>query len=137
MHSKVILVRFVGLLNDDDHQEKQSQQREQRKYAGWVYVGSANCSESAWGVLSGGKRRGKTTTGTKRSRNGSEFDGSSGNGNVKLTCRNWECGVVLPVPVHEGKAAGLDVFESVLPVPMVYPGRSYEGNGDLEPWFFG
>ena len=82
-------------------------------------------------------RRGKTTTGTKRGRNGSEGDGSSGNGYVKLTCRNWECGVVLPVPVQEGKAAGLDVFESVLPVPMVYPGRSYEGNSDLEPWFFG
>jgi hypothetical protein len=139
MHSKVILVRFVGLLNDDDHPEKQSQRKEQRKYAGWVYVGSANCSESAWGVLSGGKRKGgKMTTGIKRSRNGGEGDGVRGRDvNVKLTCRNWECGVVLPVPVQEGKAAGLDVFESVLPVPMVYPGRSYEGNNDLEPWFFG
>ncbi|KAG9252779.1 ubiquitin interaction domain-containing protein [Emericellopsis atlantica] len=36
---------------------------------GWTYVGSANLSESAWGLLSK---------------------------NSKLNCRNWECGVVIP-----------------------------------------
>ena len=140
MHSKVILARFVGPLNDDGDQAKQqSRQKEHRKYAGWVYVGSANCSESAWGVLSGGKRKVKTMTGPERSRKVGEGDGIGGNGNVKLTCRNWECGVILPVPVpaHEGKVKGFEVFESVLPVPMVYPGKMYEGNRDLEPWFFG
>ncbi|KAL4967337.1 uncharacterized protein BDV14DRAFT_30573 [Aspergillus stella-maris] len=47
---------------------------------GWAYVGSANCSESAWGRL-------VTDRSTKK---------------PKLNCRNWECGVVVPV-IKEGK----------------------------------
>ncbi|KAL5339681.1 tyrosyl-DNA phosphodiesterase-domain-containing protein [Aspergillus crustosus] len=42
---------------------------------GWAYVGSANLSESAWGRL--------------------VFDRSTKE--PKLNCRNWECGVVVPV----------------------------------------
>jgi hypothetical protein len=41
----------------------------------WQYVGSANLSESAWGKLSWDKKK-------------KEW---------KLGCRNWECGVVIPV----------------------------------------
>ncbi|PYI00130.1 phospholipase D/nuclease [Aspergillus ellipticus CBS 707.79] len=41
----------------------------------WAYVGSANLSESAWGRLS----QDRTTRGPK------------------LNCRNWECGVIVPV----------------------------------------
>jgi hypothetical protein len=40
----------------------------------WAYVGSANLSESAWGRL---VKDGKT-------------------GKPKMSCRNWECGVVVP-----------------------------------------
>lgn len=40
----------------------------------WVYVGSSNVSKSAWGELPAERT-------TKR-----------------ITCRNWECGVLLPVP---------------------------------------
>ncbi|KAL4803330.1 tyrosyl-DNA phosphodiesterase-domain-containing protein [Aspergillus unguis] len=42
---------------------------------GWAYVGSANLSESAWGRL--------------------VYDRSTKK--PKLNCRNWECGVVVPV----------------------------------------
>ncbi|KAL4992890.1 tyrosyl-DNA phosphodiesterase-domain-containing protein [Aspergillus falconensis] len=42
---------------------------------GWAYVGSANLSESAWGRLVYDRTRKQP----------------------KLNCRNWECGVVIPV----------------------------------------
>ena len=83
----------------------------------WAYVGSANLSESAWGsqkVLQSGKRG-------------------------KLVLRNWECGVVVPVP--EDRFGGLElggdevppmsVFEGTVEVPFMYPGERYEGG----PWF--
>ncbi|KAL9003989.1 MAG: hypothetical protein Q9188_003174 [Gyalolechia gomerana] len=88
----------------------------------WAYVGSANCSESAWGKLVMDRKEKKP----------------------KLNCRNWECGVVIPLqrttttmPGIESTtkptdAAGLDVFERSIPVPMQYPGAEYEGK---QPWF--
>jgi hypothetical protein len=85
----------------------------------WVYVGSANMSESAWGgqkVLKSGQM------------------GS-------LNIRNWECGVVMPVPsgrmadmkLEAGEIAPMDVFEGTVEVPFVYPGQRY---GNRQPWFF-
>lgn len=85
----------------------------------WVYVGSANLSESAWGgqkVLKSGQM------------------GS-------LNIRNWECGVVIPVPsekmadmgLSDGEMAPMSVFEGTIEVPFVYPGQPY---GDQQPWFF-
>jgi hypothetical protein len=107
MHNKLMFVRY----KDD---------QEERKHAGWVYVGSANLSESAWGRL--------VVDRTKKS--------STGGTNVKLNCRNWECGIVMPAPARQDAKQGLDVFETVIPVPMKYPGKNYEENS-LEPWFFG
>ncbi|KAI6890358.1 phospholipase D/nuclease [Hortaea werneckii] len=52
----------------------------------WVYVGSANCSQSAWGNL----------TVDRRSKQQKEKE--KGQGGWKMNCRNWECGVLLPVP---------------------------------------
>ncbi|RMY79788.1 hypothetical protein D0862_13027 [Hortaea werneckii] len=49
----------------------------------WVYVGSANCSQSAWGNL----------TVDRRSKPQKEKGGG-----WKMNCRNWESGVLLPVP---------------------------------------
>jgi hypothetical protein len=46
-----------------------------RQKVAWQYVGSANLSESAWGKLSWDKKK-------------KEW---------KLGCRNWECGVIIPV----------------------------------------
>jgi hypothetical protein len=85
----------------------------------WVYVGSANMSESAWGgqkVLKSGQM------------------GS-------LNIRNWECGVVVPVPKERiaamklaaGQMAPMEVFEGTVEVPFVHPAQRY---GDKQPWFF-
>lgn len=72
---------------------------------------------------------------------------------MKLTCNNWECGVLVPVrkaaataissssQESAGKSLGsdvvssdnLDMFNGVVPVPMEYPGELY---GDKKPWFF-
>jgi hypothetical protein len=83
----------------------------------WVYIGSANISESAWGgqkVLKSGRM------------------GS-------LNIRNWECGVVMPV--SDAKLQGLerdglpsmDVFADTVEVPFRLPADKYDGK---RPWFF-
>lgn len=82
-----------------------------------MYVGSANASEAAWGaqkVLKSG-------------------------GVGKLAVRNWECGVLVPVPgerleglgLREGEVPPMSVFEGTVEVPFLCPGASYEGRG---PW---
>lgn len=94
----------------------------------WAYVGSANCSESAWGKLSK-DRLSKAP---------------------KLNCRNWECGVLIPMRLaqqdgiekvdkessnpedHTRQNSGVREFEGRIPVPMQYPGEEY---GIRRPWF--
>ena len=69
-------------------------------------------------------------------------------GEAKLTCRNWECGVVLPAallppsqqegaqPVAEGPGM-LDMFRNTVPVPMELPGCRYDqSRPSKQPWFF-
>lgn len=66
----------------------------------------------------------------------------------RLTCRNWECGVILQVvdltikagseqhSTREAKykaSLGMDVFVGHVPVPMQVPGSQY---GPRRPWFF-
>lgn len=74
----------------------------------------------------------------------------------KMNCRNWECGVIVPVPAmrgrqseNEGRSSDeedwgkrkeivvpsptFEVFEGVVPVPMVVPGEPF---GDRRPWFY-
>ncbi|KAI6820345.1 phospholipase D/nuclease [Hortaea werneckii] len=53
------------------------------KDVAWVYVGSANCSQSAWGNLTVDRKAQKE---------------KGQGGGWKMNCRNWECGVLLPVP---------------------------------------
>ncbi|KAL2844650.1 phospholipase D/nuclease [Aspergillus pseudodeflectus] len=107
---------------------------------GWVYVGSANFSESAWGRLIQDRS-------TKQ---------------PKLNCRNWECGVIVPVIKQkptttnaeritntsaEGssskqvKGSGveentrlLDIFAGTVPVPMRVPGPRFDRT--RKPWYF-
>ncbi|KAL1799411.1 hypothetical protein ACET3X_003448 [Alternaria dauci] len=83
----------------------------------WVYVGSANLSESAWGgqkVLKSGRM------------------GS-------LNIRNWECGVVMPVPdaklqgLEQDGLPSMDVFAGTIEVPFRLPADKYDGK---QPWFF-
>lgn len=84
----------------------------------WVYIGSANISESAWGAQKVLK------------------SGQMGSLNV----RNWECGVVVPVSsekmaetgVVAGQVPPMAVFEGTIEVPFVFPGDQY---GEKQPWF--
>ncbi|OQO14869.1 hypothetical protein B0A48_00251 [Cryoendolithus antarcticus] len=84
----------------------------------WAYVGSSNMSESAWGKLVYDKKA-------------KEW---------KVTCRNWECGVL--IPVLTGKEANWDstndlaemsVFDGVVKPPFMIPGVEYDGR---KPWYF-
>lgn len=85
----------------------------------WVYVGSANLSEAAWGRQSELK------------------SGKPG----KLSINNWESGVVVPVPeeafegmkLEDEEVPPMSVFEGVVEVPFQYPGEVY---GAKEPWYF-
>jgi hypothetical protein len=84
----------------------------------WAYVGSANMSESAWGKLVYDRKEKKW----------------------KLNCKNWECGVLLPVSTdgvatEAGKDSVVDMeaFKDVVEPPFMYPGIEYE---DREPWYF-
>jgi hypothetical protein len=93
---------------------RKSNSDESKGTVAWAYVGSANMSESAWGRLVMDKTR-KTP---------------------KLTCNNWECGVLIAVPNPPANVLeeSLDtVFKDVLDVPFVTPAREYE---DKMPWYF-
>lgn len=121
----------------------------------WAYLGSANCSESAWGNKVTRDRQ----TGMR-----------------KMYCRNWECGVVFPaeypdhvdvLPSHldkgqgdlsgnqsavagnpgrklgthdddnyeeGGSQAGEEQRAIKIPIPMVFPGKKY-GPSD-RPWLY-
>ena len=81
-------------------------------------------------------------------------------GKAKLTCRNWESGVVIPIPLDQVDASRIsvnasggstgeqdlnelaldnlslkEVFSNVVPVPMVFPAEKMI---DLSksPWLF-
>jgi hypothetical protein len=125
MHSKMLFVRPRTPLRGSGSEGR-------RECVAWAYLGSANLSESAWGRLV----RDKITK------------------QPKLNIRNWECGVVVPVSTpastdmeaggkgkevdrgsdgSEAGPPGMDVFDGVIPVPMVVPGEAY---GKKRPWFY-
>ncbi|KAJ5205467.1 Tyrosyl-DNA phosphodiesterase [Penicillium cf. griseofulvum] len=96
---------------------------------GWAYVGSANLSESAWGRI---VKDPKTKL-------------------LKMNCRNWECGVLVPI-INEKKSGEKDkaaetqgtvpsaplpaeVFGDTVPVPMRVPAVPLTEN--RKPFFFG
>ena len=94
-------------------QPKNAAKGSAEKGRSWVYVGSANCSKSAWCI-------GRYTF-----------------------MKNCEAGVVLPIPAKtekvEGKkkvgseAQGLEVFEGVVPIPLRLPSAPLN-NGNM-PYF--
>ncbi|CAK7232139.1 hypothetical protein SBRCBS47491_008166 [Sporothrix bragantina] len=121
-HTKLLLVR-TGRSADE------SQEDQVKRPLGWAYVGSANMSESAWGRIVKDRGTGKT----------------------KMTCRNWECGVLVSTDEESnhnstssssmGEDANmLDVFRKTLPVPIAVPGAKYisgeSGSERKKPWFF-
>jgi len=155
-HNKILYARGkrqrrTGEDMDGDEDEGEGVGRD----VAWVYVGSANMSESAWGKLS--------------------FDKKAKG--WKMGCRNWECGVLLPVPEErlrgatvrevgvgrkvkretvegedsetesdddgegdtgeaigkEEQVVGMEVFDELVKPPFEYPGREYKGR---VPWYF-
>jgi hypothetical protein len=82
----------------------------------WAYVGSANLSESAWGKVVPGKE-------------------------TRFLCRNWECGVVMPVLEEDarkvqwmGDIPDIGILLYVLEVPFK-TGNEFRYLGE-KPWFF-
>ncbi|KIW03645.1 uncharacterized protein PV09_05393 [Verruconis gallopava] len=77
----------------------------------WAYIGSANCSDSAWGRMVAKE--------------------------AKINCNNWESGVLVPVENPPQDLTDLTrTFESILDVPFVYgEGKGLEYSGK-KPWFF-
>ncbi|PGH06630.1 hypothetical protein GX51_02257 [Blastomyces parvus] len=134
MHNKILFVRPEKPIT--------SLKDNSTCYAGWAYVGSANLSESAWGRLV----LDRSTT------------------KPKLNCRNWECGVVIPIRHNDaGKISSIPstgspatlpaesecedssassddrpeiatVFEPTIPVPMIVPAPRYHGHD--RPFFY-
>ncbi|EEP78247.1 predicted protein [Uncinocarpus reesii 1704] len=110
MHSKILFVRPEDGKIIDDANKT--------AYRGWAYIGSANLSESAWGRLV----LDRSTT------------------QPKLNCKNWECGVIVPI-ADRGPSATEDrgndvdrVFAGSVPVPMEFPAPEY--GPDTKPWYF-
>lgn len=85
-----------------------------KKAVAWAYIGSHNLSESAWGRVTIDKTRKET----------------------KINCKNWECGVVMPVLLDDDfdgmDVPPMEVFEKHFSLPFEYPGEGYDGK---EPWF--
>lgn len=78
----------------------------------WAYVGSANLSESAWGRMVMDKSRKEP----------------------KLSCGNWECGVLIPSSAPSGLGSIDADFKDILDVPFEYgDGLEYDGR---QPWLF-
>ncbi|KAK4085664.1 uncharacterized protein Triagg1_654 [Trichoderma aggressivum f. europaeum] len=125
IHSKVIFVRRVG-----DGQAT-------RQPPGWAYVGSANLSESAWLTVPAAAAVTAAGGGVFFFRGRLSRDKSTGG--IKMNCRNWECGVVIPVPesksVDKTRASGdMAMFAGTVPVPMQVPGPAYASND--QPWLY-
>lgn len=124
-------------------------------YAAWAYVGSANLSEAAWYVYLFLRGLFSFFVNHRFSRRG-RLSKEKSTKTPKMNCRNWECGVIVPVPAmrgrqseNEGRSSDeegwgkrkevvvpsptFEVFEGVVPVPMVVPGEPF---GDRRPWFY-
>lgn len=104
-HSKIMLARGQRKAEGDDKGAN----------VAWVYVGSHNLTESAWGSFTVDLR-------TKK---------------PKMSIRNYECGVVVRVPEEQlgdwtGQVPDYDVFAGTIAIPFVAPGARYDGR---EPWY--
>ncbi|KAL1649173.1 hypothetical protein SLS58_001747 [Diplodia intermedia] len=114
-HNKMIIGRGQRVSSGDE--EGEDEVATTRKNVAWTYIGSANLTAAAWGQLSN-DRATKT---------------------LKVTCRNYECGVLVPVDekapkmeARDGRVPGYEVFEGTLDIPFEVPGDKY---GDRNPWY--
>lgn len=58
-------------------------------------------------------------------------------GGIKMNCRNWECGVIIPVPESKSvdktlTSPAMSMFAGTVPVPMQVPGPVYKSSD--QPW---
>ncbi|KAK3812627.1 MAG: hypothetical protein JOS17DRAFT_795804 [Linnemannia elongata] len=126
MHTKVILAKAAKPKPSLGNRPS-PQSDDPRKLAGWFYVGSANCTESAWGTMSN-KRSGSLQ-------------------GLCINIRNWELGVVYMIETEDemeelnrryrGSGRGADdepdqTFFGPLPVPYQRPVKQYYAED--EPW---
>ncbi|GME26339.1 phospholipase d nuclease [Neofusicoccum parvum] len=119
-HNKMVLGRGQHASSDgeEDEDEVDKDEATERKNVAWAYIGSHNLTSSAWGTLS--KDRATQA--------------------LKVTCRNYECGVIVPVPAErmnggvEDEAPGYEVFDGTVEIPLEMPGDEY---GDKSPWYMG
>ena len=111
---------------------------------GWAYVGSANLTESAWYLNHLSPYITDTFADFIQTARG-HLSRDRSTKQPKLNCRNWECGVIIPIPAtradltsclaepaQKRSVPSLSIFEGVVPVPMV-AGDEY---GRRRPWFF-
>jgi len=153
-HCKMIFIRGVSTSKRPSifpsSSSSSSDTSKQGAPIAFLYAGSANCSESAWGNISLDKTSAKK-------------------GQVRVICRNWECGVLIPVVaptlstsptpslgqklstkdddddddddldnVHteplskKVQVPQFDIFTNVLDGPFQYPA---EKMGSEEPWY--
>ncbi|MBE7180582.1 MAG: hypothetical protein INR71_05105, partial [Terriglobus roseus] len=120
-HNKLWLARGIGTARGSTEDgAKDANETAKGRPVAWAYVGSHNLSESAWGRMV--KDRGRAE--------------------LKLNCRNWECGVLIPVlgadeeenltsTLGEGAVPGMDVFRGKVDIPFEWPGEEY---GTRKPW---
>lgn len=53
-----------------------------------------------------------------------------------MTCRNYECGVLIPALKESREDSVPGVFGNSVPVPMRLPGFPLEAHGPQRPWFY-
>ncbi|CAG8386813.1 unnamed protein product [Penicillium salamii] len=129
MHNKIAFVRPAKPINLDEKTE----------CSAWAYVGSANLSESAWYVTVHHPAQ------TLLNRTRGRLVKDSTTKNLKMNCRNWECGVIVPIrsekkphsPSAESESAPFPTerFQDIIPVPMRVPAAPLSET--RKPFFFG
>lgn len=83
-HCKMLFVRGVSTpasdpANGTSKLFKKKSDTPNAEQVAYVYAGSANCSDAAWGTLVAEKKAGPNK------------------GQLHMTCNNWECGVLIPI----------------------------------------
>ncbi|KAG0031014.1 hypothetical protein BGZ81_001864 [Podila clonocystis] len=136
MHSKLILARRT---TTSTFPSSSSTRSSDETPTGWIYVGSANFTESAWGTIT---QKGGTKKATPIS--ASSMPTPAAALGLQVNMRNWELGVVYMIESEQemdslqSKCSARDRNEGInffgpLPVPFKRPVRQYTSQD--KPWF--
>ncbi|KAG0364525.1 tyrosyl-DNA phosphodiesterase-domain-containing protein [Gamsiella multidivaricata] len=115
MHTKLVLAKAVEAPNTTGQSTSASTstttgQKQGPKCAGWLYVGSANFTESAWGSVT-----------LRRS-------GPIAGQGLRVNIRNWELGVVYVIETEEE-------MESLEALTRAQGGESHTDDDDMQSFF--